>query len=57
MLKFAREAARVVPEVVMTVVGEPVTDLAKQERCRAVAESVGARLRVRPYEDGKGERK
>ena len=54
MLKFAREAARVVPEVVMTVVGEPVTDLAKQERCRAVAESVGARLRVRPYEDGKG---
>lgn len=50
LLKFTREAASVVPEVVMTVVGEPVTDIAKQERCRAVAESLGARLRVRPYE-------
>lgn len=50
MLEFTREAAKVVPEVVMTVVGEPVTDRAKQERCRAVAEALGARLRVRPYE-------
>jgi len=52
MLKFAKEAASVVPEVVMTVVGEPVTDAAKQERCRALAEGLGARLRVRPYEAG-----
>lgn len=50
MLKFAREAAKAVPEVVMTVVSEPVTDAAKQDRCRAIAESLGARLRVRPYE-------
>jgi len=50
LLAFAREAAATVPEVVMTVVGEPVTDLAKQDRCRAIAESLGARLRVRPYE-------
>ena len=50
MLAFAKEAAAVVPEVVMTVVGEPVTNLEKQARCRAVAESLGARLRVRPYE-------
>ena len=50
LLEFARQAAECVPEVVMTVVGEPVTDAAKQERCRAVAEGVGARLRVRPYE-------
>ena len=50
MLKFAHEAATVVPEVVMTVVGEPVTDLEKQGRCRAIAEGLGARLRVRPYE-------
>ena len=50
MLAFAKEAASVVPEVVMTVVGEPVTSLEKQARCRAVAESLGARLRVRPYE-------
>lgn len=50
MLAFARAAASAVPEVVMTVVGEPVTDAAKQARCRALAESLGARLRVRPYE-------
>ena len=50
MLDFAKAAAKAVPEVVMTVVGEPVTDAAKQERCRALAESLGARLRVRPYE-------
>lgn len=50
MLEFTREAAKAVPEVVMTVVGEPVTDAAKQARCRALAESLGARLRIRPYE-------
>ena len=50
LLKFARDAAACVPEVVMTVVGEPVTDAAKQARCRALAESLGARLRVRPFE-------
>ena len=50
LLEFAREAVDAVPEVVMTVVGEPITDLAKQSRCRAIAESLGARLRVRPYE-------
>ena len=50
MLEFAREAARCVPEVVMTVVGEPVTSPEKQARCREVAAGLGARLRVRPYE-------
>lgn len=50
LLKFTEEAAAIVPEVVMTVVGEPVTDIAKQTRCRALAERLGARLRVRPYE-------
>ena len=52
MLKFAKEAAAVVPEVVMTVVGEPVTGLEKQARCRAIAEGLGARFRVRAYEAG-----
>lgn len=52
LLAFTREAASVVQEVVMTVVGEPVTSLEKQARCRALAESLGARLRVRPYEAG-----
>ncbi len=50
LLAFTKEAAAVVPEVVMTVVGEPVTSIEKQARCRVLAESLGARLRVRPYE-------
>ena len=50
LLAFTKEAAAVVPEVVMTVVGEPVTSLEKQARCRVLAERLGARLRVRPYE-------
>ena len=52
MLKFTKEAAAVVPEVVMTVVGEPVTSLEKQARCRTIAEGLGARFRVRAYEAG-----
>ena len=51
MLRFAKEAARHVPDVVMTVVGEPITSVEKQERCRAIAEGLGARLRVRPFEE------
>ena len=50
MLKFTQEAATLLPSVVMTVVGEPVTSLEKQERCRAIAARLGAQLRVRPYE-------
>lgn len=51
MKKFAAAAARVLPKVVMTVVDEPVTSKEKQERCRAIAESLGAKLRVRPFEE------
>jgi len=50
MLKFTQEAAALLPSVVMTVVGDPITSLEKQERCRKIAEGLGARLRVRPYE-------
>ena len=50
LLKFAEEAVAAVPEVVLTVVGEPVTSLEKQARCRAIAERIGAKLRVRLYE-------
>lgn len=50
MLKFTQEAATLLPSVVMTVVGEPVTSLEKQARCRAIAARLGAHLRVRPYE-------
>jgi hypothetical protein len=35
----------------MSVVGEPVTSPEDVDRCRAIAESVGAVLRVRSYED------
>jgi len=52
LLAFAREAAAILPEVVMTVVDAPVTSPEKQERCRKIAEGLGARLRVRPYESG-----
>ena len=50
MLEFAREAAKHVPEVVLTVVGEPVTSPEQQARCREIAAGLGAKLRVRPYE-------
>ena len=48
--RFAADAVRAGLEVVMTVVGEPVTDAAKQARCRAICRALGATLRVRPYE-------
>ena len=50
MLKFTKECTQYVPHVVMTVVGEPVTTPEEQETCRKICESVGATLRVRPYE-------
>ena len=50
LLDFARSAVASVPEVVMTVVGEPVTSREKQERCRAIAEGMGAKFRVRACE-------
>ena len=50
MLAYAKACTAVVPKVVMTVVGEPVTSPANQEKCRAIAESLGATLRVRPFE-------
>lgn len=50
MLGFTKACTRYVPRVVMTVVGEPVTSVEDQEKCRAICVSVGATLRVRPYE-------
>lgn len=50
MLEFTRQVAKCVPDTVMTVVGEPVNGADVQERCRAIAEGLGARLRVRRYE-------
>ena len=48
MLDFTRKAAQVVPKVVMTIVDKDKTD-EDIRRCRALAESLGAQLRVRAY--------
>jgi hypothetical protein len=34
----------------MTIVGEPVTTPEVQEKCKAITDSIGVRLRIRPYE-------
>ena len=49
MLSFAKDCTRYVEEVVMTVV-DVVTSKEEQERSREICESVGATLRIRPYE-------
>ena len=51
MLHFAEEAKHYVPEVVMTIVGEPVTSLEKQAACKAICDRLGVRLRIRPFEN------
>ncbi|MCD7917993.1 MAG: TIGR04100 family radical SAM protein [Clostridiales bacterium] len=50
MLRFTEDCTRYVPNVVMTVVGEPVTSLEAQDKCLAICDRLGVRLRVRPYE-------
>lgn len=49
MLQFAKECTEYVPSVIMTVV-DVVTSKEEQEACRKICESVGATLRIRPYE-------
>lgn len=50
MLRFTQECVKYVPNVVMTVV-DVVTSPEEQERCREICNSIGATLRVRPYEE------
>ena len=50
MLKFTKECTKYVPSVVMTVV-DVVTSKEEQAKCKAICDSVGATLRIRPYED------
>ena len=47
--EFIRDCAAAIPETVVTAVERPGVDLAA---CRRLAESLGARLRARPYLDG-----
>lgn len=49
MLKFAKDCTNYVSNVFMTVV-DVVTTKEEQEICREICRSVGAMLRVRPYE-------
>ncbi len=49
MLKFTRDCVEYVPNVVMTVV-DVVTSPEEQERSRKICESLGATLRIRPFE-------
>lgn len=48
MLEFTKLAAKVVPTVMMTIVNKDKTR-EEIDRCRALAESLGAKLRVREY--------
>lgn len=48
IMKFAREIVKYVPKVVMTVVEGTIPD-ADIERCRAIAEGLGATFRLREY--------
>ena len=50
MLQFAKDATEYVPNVIMTVVGEPVTSKEKQAACQTICDRLGVRLRIRPYE-------
>ena len=50
MLNFTKDCVSYVPKVMMTVV-DVVTTPEEQNRCREICESIGATLRVRPYED------
>ncbi len=50
MLKFAKDCTKFVPNVILTVV-DVVTTKKEQELCKNIAKSVGATLRIRPYED------
>lgn len=50
MLRFTKDCTDYVPNVIMTVV-DVVTSKEEQELSRKICKSVGATLRVRPYED------
>ena len=49
MLSFTKDCTKYVPNVIMTVVDE-VTSKEEQEKSREICESIGSKLRVRPYE-------
>ena len=50
MLAFTKECTKYVPNVVMTVV-DVVTSKEEQAKCKAICDSLGATLRIRPFEE------
>lgn len=50
MIDFAKDCKNFVPDVVMTIVDAPVTTPEKQAECRKLTDTLGVRLRIRPYE-------
>ena len=50
MLSFAKDCTKYVAKVMMTVV-DVVTSPEEQERSREICQSIGATLRIRPYEE------
>ena len=50
MLSFTKDCTRYVPNVVMTVV-DVVTNKEEQQKAKEICESLGATLRIRPYEE------
>ena len=50
MLDFAKSCKEYVPDVAMTIVGSPVTTPETQAKCKEITDSLGVRLRIRPYE-------
>lgn len=50
MIDFAKDCRAYVPDVAMTVVGSPATTPEAQDKCRAIAEGLGVRFRIRQYE-------
>lgn len=50
MISFARECTKYVPNVVMTTVDTTITK-EEEARCAEICREVGARYRIRPWED------
>jgi len=51
MIDFAQSCRAYVPDVTLTIVGSPVTAPDEQARCKAIADGIGVRLRIRPCEN------
>lgn len=51
MLEFAKECVKYVPDVVMSTVDTTITK-EEEAQCQAICNEIGAKYRIRPWEDG-----